>query len=106
MTWKGWLIVISVFIYLIWLVLARYTQIQKDYCIDKWEAMPIPVWLIIVALASVWIPIFNIFCAIFVPIAYILYWVEESDKMKMVAKNDWLCTIFIGIWKFLTTSIN
>lgn len=111
MNWKTWLIIISAVIYAIWYIFLSYTVIKEterkryEPNIVTYKPLPIPVWLIIVSILSLIVPILNVLASIGLPFVYLGCIVGEED-LELKAKDDVLCTILKGIWKFLSKSLN
>jgi len=114
MNWKIWLILISAVIYCIWAIFLNYTVVKKiersDYGrrfgTTTYEKVPIPIWMILVVLATLFVPVLNIICSIAIFWIYLSAMEEVYDGVELQAKDDWFCNLLRNIGNFLSKPIN
>jgi len=115
MNWKIWLILISVVIYCIWAIFLNYTVVKKVERVDyysrrlgetTYEKLPIPIWLILVILTTLFVPVLNIIGSVAIFWIYLSAMDEEYDGVELQAKDDWFCNLLHNIGDFLSKPIN
>ena len=105
MTWKIWLVLISIVIYSIYLLLFNYTVIRKGYH-SEYKRLEVDRGFIIICLCTLILPIFNILSSILFPLFY-LFMIkgDEYDDFEVRLRDDTFSKIVRGIGKWLGTPI-
>lgn len=115
MNWKIWLILISAVVYCIWAIFLNYTVVKKvergDYYSRRigevtYEKLPIPIWLILVILSTLFVPVLNVIGSVAILWIYLSAMEERYDGVELQAKDDWFCNLLHNIGDFLSKPIN
>ena len=109
------MILISAVVYCIWAIFLNYTVVKKieyaDYYSRKqntvtYEKIPIPVWMILVILLTLFVPVLNVIGSIAIFWLYLSAMEERYDGVELQAKDDWFCNLLHSIGDFLSKPVN
>lgn len=91
MNWKFWLMLISIVLYLGWLLIMHY--MVAIYCNGKEEQIVINRAFIAIALLSLLFPILNVTCSMAIPLGYLVIKYADAKDIEFRKRDDILCRI-------------